>query len=101
LVTAVELEKVIGEDPPSTVMSNQSFISGREDIVPRIRKEPEKSFVYTAIVCNALLLLSPGLASIELEVLDSGPLPVKEDIVVLLTASGYAPSSTSKVPPAV
>ena len=53
-------------------------------------------------MCNALLLFIPGLASIEPEVFANGPVvTVKEDMLVLLTASGYAPSSISKVPAAL
>ena len=64
---------------------------------------PEKALVYIAIVCNSLLLLIPGLASTEPDVLFKGPsLPaVKVLTEVLLIKSGYAPSNISKVPDAL
>ena len=77
------------------------FKRGDEAIVPCTLKEPAKSFRYTAIVCNALLLFIPGLASIALDVNCKGPpVPVKLLTSVLGTNSGYAPSSNSIVPAA-
>ena len=50
-------------------------------------------------MCNALLLLIPGLAFIEPDVFVNGPsVPVKEVTEMLSTASGYAPSNISNVP---
>jgi len=53
--------------------------------------DPVKSLVYTAIVCNALLLLIPGLASILLDVFPSdlvSPVVVKFVMDVLAVNSG-------------
>ena len=70
LVTAVELVNVfVALAAPSTVMLNQSVaVVGVVAIVPCTFNDPVKSLVYTAIVCNALLLFIPGLASIVLDV---------------------------------
>ena len=90
MVTEVELEKVlVGDAAPSMVISNQSDDDGVELIVPCTLRLPEKFLVYTATVCNALLLLMPGLASIDPEVFDNGPCAdVKLVTAVLATNSG-------------
>ena len=54
------------------------------------------------MVCSALLLLIPGLASMALDVNCIGPpVPVNVDILVLATTSGKAPSITSRLPAAL
>ena len=93
---------LVTEPAPSMVISNQSFAPGVDAIVPCTLKAPEKFAGYTAIVCNALLLLLPGFASMAPEVFCKGPVVTVNDVTaVLLRASGYAPSSTSKVPAAL
>ena len=53
------------------------------------------------MVCNAALLLIPGLASIAPDVNSIGPPePVNVDTLVLAINCGYAPSRTSIVPDA-
>ena len=86
---------------PSMVISKKSDDPGLEAMVPCTLKLPEKFVVYTAIVCSALLLLIPGLASMLLEVFASGPPDaVKLDTDVLAVNSGYAPSKSSIEPAA-
>ena len=70
LVTVLELENVlVALAASSMVISNQSVDAvGLADIEPCTLKEPVKPpLVYTAIVCSALLLLMPGLASMLLD----------------------------------
>ena len=70
-------------------------------MVPCTLNAPVKFFVYTAIVCNALLLLMPGLAFIFPVVYAKGPpVAVNVDTLVLGKNCAYAPSSTSMEPPA-
>ena len=101
----VELEKVFVALPaPSMVISKKSSADvGLETMEPCTLKLPVKSLVYTAIVCSALLLLMPGLASIVLETLSkdfASAVAVNPVIDVLATKSGYAPSKSSIVPAA-
>ena len=86
---------LVGDALPSQVISNQSVFPGESAIVPCTRKVPVNLLWYTAIVCSALLLFSPGYASMAPDVFASGPCAdVKLDISTLATASGYAPSKT-------
>ena len=74
LVTPVEEEKVfVVLASPSMVISKKSDDPGVDSIVPCTLSVPEKFLVYTAIMCNALLLFIPGLPSMLLEVLANGP----------------------------
>ena len=80
---------LVTEPAPSIVISNQSFAPGVDAIVPCTLKSPVKFLVYTAIVCNALLLFKLGLASMDHDVYSSGPLfSVKLDIDVLALNCG-------------
>ena len=65
------------------------MLLGEALIVPCTLRAPEKFFVYTAIVCKALLLLIPGLESMDPDVYASGPPDaVKLETLVLATNSG-------------
>ena len=76
------------DDSPSNVMSKKSESLGLALIVACTLQEPWKFFGYTAIVCKALLLLMPGLASITPDLNLSGPPVEKVDTLVLGTNSG-------------